>query len=351
MLAVGLAVLAVCGTAAGMGSGPRLPAWVTDPAAAEQAYPRARYFVGQGVCGGASARDVMSREQAEAAAVADIAAVVEVQINDQVEQFDTTTERDGRERVDSVRRQTTRRVVTGLLSGVEVREVVFDPRSLNWHALAVLDRRQAGTGAVAAVERKARQVRENLERETAGPVDRFLALESLESVTEDLERLAVAVALFAPASAGAVRQQVDQAVGAVARERARVREAAAVRLELTGEAADGREALLQAARDALEQAGLSVRPDAAAVCRIGVKVEARVQMGQMRIVAASAGAWFELEEGGRSLLQGEVAADPAHAVRAAQREQAVARAVDGLAPRLRETLSRRLHERSKGAQP
>ena len=190
-----LLLLAGCGSTGGWGQS-RIPGWVTDPAGIEASYPKQRYITGAGVCGAPNSRDVMSRQQAEAAAVADIASLVEVAIDDTIEEQDTSVERNGRLLTQNVRIQTTRRVVTGLLSGVEIKEAYFDERALNWHALAVLDRRQAGRGALEAIAQRIRKGRAVLASEGHGPAQRYLVLRGLDTMLEEMDRLAVAVALL-----------------------------------------------------------------------------------------------------------------------------------------------------------
>ncbi len=56
--------------------------------------------------------------------ISDIASYVEIQINDVIEQYDTTVRKNDKELVQSVTHQQTRREVTGLLGGVDVVELV-----------------------------------------------------------------------------------------------------------------------------------------------------------------------------------------------------------------------------------
>ena len=335
LAAVGLCAL-WCGCAS-TGGRRDLPEWVRDPAALEKSYPRRRYFIGMGVCGGASGADLMSRKQAEATAVADIAAVVEVQINDTVEAYDTSVERNGKLLEQNVRIQTTKRVVTGILSGVEIKHVYFDERSLNWHTVALLDRSKAGAGAAEAVAQRLARGRTVLDGLGAGPISDLIALRRLDRMTTELDRLAVALAIFAPSRKAAATTQIKTFKSAVAAQRETARAAARIRVVMRSDpAAPLPPALRAAAVRALEEVGLNVATDqAAGEFHVTVKTKTVTQVGAMRIFEVSSGATFKLIERGRTVMQGRVPIDPLSASRSNAEHLSRTRSLNRLADRLR----------------
>jgi hypothetical protein len=287
----------------------------------------------------------MSRRQAEATAVADIASVVEVQINDTVEDHDTSVERNGRFLSQNVRIQTTRRVVTGILSGVEIKEVFFDAGSLNWHALAVLDRARAGAGAAEAVTQRLARGRAVLGGLGRGPVSDLVALRRLDRMTTELDRLAVALAIFAPARKAEAKAQIEAFKTDVAARRDDIQPRATVRVVLAGRAGGTLPASLrQAAAKPLTQAGFSVvKGPAAGELRVDVKLKTATQVGAMRIYKVSASASFRLMEQERVLLEGEVPIDALSASRSSSEHLARTRSLDRLAERLRKGIDAMLN--------
>jgi hypothetical protein len=323
-----------------------VPAWVNDAGAIEKAYPRRANFIGLGVCGGAGPTDVMSRKQAESMAVADIASVVEVQINDTIEDHDTSVERNGRLLEQNVRIQTTRRVVTGMLSGVEIKEVFFDTHTLNWHALAVLNRARAGAGAAEAVAQRLAQGRDVLDGLGQGPVQDFVAVRRLGRMMTELDRLAVALAIFAPSRKAAAKQAIEAFQSDVAAQRGAARAGARVHISLRAASAGPIPASLRtAAARALRQAGFTVVDEAGAgELQVEVEVKTATQVGSMRIYEVTSGAAFKLVEKGRVVLEGAVPAGPASASRSSSEELSRTRSLERLAKRLDAGIAAMLNE-------
>ncbi|MDP6630814.1 MAG: hypothetical protein QGH42_07145 [Kiritimatiellia bacterium] len=326
-----------------------MPAWVYRPTAIEKEYPRRKNFVGLGVCGGAGTMDVMSRKQAESMAVADIASVVEVQINDTIEDHDTSVERNGRLLEQSVRIQTTRRVVTGMLSGVEIKEIFFDERTLNWHALAVLNRARAGAGAAEAVAQRLERGRGVLAGLGRGPVQDLVALRGLDRMTTELDRLAVALAIFAPSRKDEAKRAIKLFKKDVAAQRDTAQAGAAVRITMRSHSAKRIPASLRAAASkALRSAGFTVvDSNAAGELKIQVEVETSTQVGSMRIYEVAAGASYALVEKGKIVLEGKLAAGPTSSSRSSSEELSRTRSLDRLAARLEAGVAAMLNEEEK----
>lgn len=335
----------LCGCA-GPGGRRGVPPWVYDPGAIQRAYPRSRYLVGMGVCGGAGGTDVMSRKQAESMAVSDIASMVEVQINDTIEDHDTSVERNGRLLEQNVRIQTTKRVVTGILSGVEIKQVFFDERTLNWHALAVLERARAGAGAAEAVGQRLAAGKAVLQGLGRGPVQDLVALRRLDRVVTELDRLAVARAVFAPARRDETRPQITTFKQDVAARRDAVRSKATVAVDVCSDAdAPLPVALHEAARRALRKAGLRVVDrGGAGTLRIEVAIETATQVGSMTIYDVKAGASLTLTGDGQTVLEKVLAPDATSASRSSSLQRSRRRSLARLAPRLEAGISEMLDE-------
>lgn len=330
---VGAALAAgLCQGCSTPGGGRAAPVWVTDPAAAEATYPRSRYLLGFGACGGAGERDVMGRRQAENNAIADIVATVEVSINDVVEQYDTTVARDDRETVQSVRHQHTRREATGLLSGIEIRGVYFDPRAYTWHAMAVLDRRRARQGALEAVNRRLTDGRTAVAACGARPLRDLLDLLALETTVVDLERLRVAVALFAPSQQTSVASRVEAFKQAWSARLQAARRGVSIQVRMAGDAAPAPD-LTAAVAACLEQAGLPVGSRVSGqVFEIALLEDVRTQHGSVRLQEIRTGASFRLADHDGELLSGRCEPGPETAARARDAETARRHSLKKLAP-------------------
>ena len=310
----------------------KTPAWVVDPLSVRSAYPRSHFIAGFGVSASPDARDVMSRKQAERAALSDIASLVQVEIHDTIEDLDTSVERNGRLLTQSVRIQRTQRVVTGLLSGAEIKEVYFDPRALNWHALAVLDRAAAGRGAVEAIQRRLREGRAVLAAESGGPLARFLALRRLEGGVDDLEQLAMAVAMFAPPLLGSARSDIEAYKARLQLRLADAAPRATVRVVLEGDGLrEGAEAFTAPLVRVLQDAGFRAGGDnAGGVLTVTVSCRDELQVGSARVYRCTAGARFSLLDGDAPLVEGAVPAGDKTASRAGDRAAARRRSLERL---------------------
>ncbi len=322
-----------------------VPAWVVDTGAIEKAYPRRQNFIGMGVCGGAGSTDVMSRKQAESMAVADIASVVEVQINDTIEDHDTSVERNGRLLEQNVRIQTTKRVVTGMLSGVEIKDVFYDERTMNWHALAVLNRARAGAGAAEAVAQRLAQGRGVLAGLGRGPLQDLVALRRLDRMMTELDRLAVALAIFAPSRKGEATQAIEAFKDEVAAQQEKALAGATVRVTMRSESARRLPASLRtAASDALRRAGFKVvDANAAGELQIQVELEVSTQVGSMTIYEVASGASFKLMENGSIIMEGGAAAGPESSSRSGSETLSRTRSLERLASRLEAALGAMLN--------
>ncbi len=336
-------LLSGCASSATRGG---VPAWVQHPDAIELQYPRRHNFIGRGVCGGAGTTDVMSRKQAESMAVADIASVVEVQINDTIEDHDTSVERNGRLLEQSVRIQTTRRVVTGMLSGVEIKEVFFDERTLNWHALAVLNRARAGAGAAEAVAQRLERGRAVLATLGQGPVQDLVALRRLEQMLTELDRLAVALAIFAPSRKAAAKASIEAFKADVSARRDVALSGARVRISMRSVSGSQLpQTLWEAAGQALRHSGFSVVDgEAAGELEVQVEVETSTQVGSMRIYEVSSGASFKLMEKGKALLEGTLPPGPESSSRSGAEQLSRKRSLARLADRLEGGITAMLNE-------
>ncbi len=326
-----------------------VPSWVHDTDAIEEAYPRRKNFIGMGVCGGAGITDIMSRKQAESMAVADIASVVEVKINDTIEDHDTSVERNGRLLEQSVRIQTTKRVVTGMLSGVEIKEVFYDDRTLNWHALAVLNRAKAGAGAAEAVAQRLEEGRKVLARLGGGPVQDLVALRRLDRMITELDRLAVALAIFAPSRKREAKRAIGSFKGDVAAQFESASAGATVRIALRSDSARRIPASLrESASKALRTAGFTVaEANATGELQIRVELETSTQVGSMTIYEVAAGASYKLMEQGKTVLEGNVAAGPASSSRSSSVEASRKRSLGRLAPRLEMGIAAMLNQQEE----
>lgn len=323
-----------------------MPEWVYDTAAIEKQYPRRSNFIGMGVCGGAGTTDIMSRKQAEGMAVADIASVVEVQINDTIEDYDTSVERNGRLLEQSVRIQTTKRVVTGMLSGVEIKRTYYDERALNWHALAVLNRTRAGAGAAEAVAQRLAQGRDVLTGLGRGPVHDLVALRRLDRMITELDRLAVALAIFAPSRKGEAKRQIESFKDDVSAQRDTALAGATLRISLRSASAKRLPASLrEAASKALRRAGFTVvDANAAGELQVQVEVKTSTQVGSMRIYEVASGSSFKLVEKGKTILEGAVPAGPASSSRSSSEQLSRTRSLARLAARLEAGVAAMLNE-------
>ena len=330
--------------AGAMAGGPRAPGWIDDPASLEKQYPRANYFVGFGVCGGAGSRDVMSRQQAEQLAVADIAANVEVRIDDVVERHDTAVERNGKHLSQEVTLHRGTRVVTGLLSGVEIKAVYFDRRALNWHALAVLERGRGGRGAAEAIAQRLARLDAGLASAPPGALAGALALRRLQPMLLELDRLLVAVSLFTPSAHPGLKTSVASRREQVESRLAKALQGLAVHVAVTGDG-DGPppDDVRRAAETVLRERGIGVAPDKGErVLWVEVETEARTQAGAVRVVKAMSAARYRLVEAGVVLQAGSVAATDDTASRASTRAQAIQRSRQKLAVPLAAALAAEL---------
>ena len=334
---------------------PAIPAWVTDPASLEALYPKNRYMTGVGVCPSPNNRDMMSRKKAENAAMSDIASVVEVQINDVVEQHDTDVERGGKLHSQSVRMQNTRRVVTGLLGGVEIKEAFFDSRSLNWYALAVLERGKAGRGVLEAVAQRLEGAQQALSACGRGPLSDLFILQPLRSTATDLDRLVVAVTMFAPAEKDSVKAKVDALSGDLAQRQAQLKGRTSVRIVIRApEGARAPEGTAAAIARVLTARGISVAEKAEAAggqLTVTFTTEASTQVGTMKIFKVAAGGRYELTEGGQKLLEGEVPVDEANAARSNTLQLSQQRSLGKAGEKLVESLAAALDGRLSAEAP
>jgi len=326
-----------------------VPAWVYNTGAIEKQYPRRKNFIGMGVCGGAGTTDFMSRKQAESMAVADIASVVEVQINDTIEDHDTSVERNGRLLEQSVRIQTTKRVVTGMLSGVEIKEAFFDERTLNWHALAVLNRAQAGAGAAEAVAQRLAQGGDVLSGLGRGPVQDLVALRRLDRMITELDRLAVALAIFAPSRKSEAKQAIESFKEDVAAQRETALAGATVRITMRADSAGRLPASFRtAASKALRRAGFTVRDaNAAGELLIRIEVKTSTKVGSMRIYEVASGASFALMERDKTVLEGAVPAGSESSSRSSSEQLSRTRSLERLAARIETGVTAMLNEQEE----
>lgn len=336
---------APCNTHAFWWRKPKAPSWVTDPASVRQTYPQNRYLIGFGVCGGPNTRDVMSRKQAENNAISDIASYVEIQINDVVEQHDATVMRNEKELVQSVTHQQTRREVTGLLSGVEIKEIFFDARALQWHAMAVLERAKAARGALEAVDRRLSKGQGILEQKKL-PLADYLDLRSLGMTVDELERLVIAVALFSPARSDAVKARVEAFKDGLGKRLTAAGKGVAVRVVVTGQGGTAEKALLEDVERLLKEHGIRTGAETSnQVLDVTISIRSETQHGTVRLYNVESGARYVFREGAQELAGGEVEAGDDTASRSDLAERARERSIEKLRSKLTRVVAAELSER------
>ncbi len=297
----------------GFGSGcaglrPAAPSWVADPLLLNRQYPRMRYLVGYGLASGVGPGDILARREAENEAMADIAAAIEVSIHSVTELAETEVVRNGTPFTQTVLHQSTRRAVMGILSGTEIAETYFDPHTLTWHAIALLERSRTDRVVQDKIKARLEDGRRTLAALPGRPLADFLALRKLESRTADLEWLLVAANLFAPQHAAEARARTTAfkldlhgRLGQIGRR---------LRPSLVLTAADGRPVpptLRQALTAFLTDQGLHVSPgDTEPQLRLHLDLQAADETGTVRLVRVWAAASFAFLENGDTLLSGQV---------------------------------------------
>lgn len=330
----------------------KAPAWVADPAQIETMYPGARYLCGLGVSAGASRRDVLGRKEAEKHALADVAANVEVQIKDTLETHDSEVFRNGKSLRQNVTYQTTKRVVRGLLSGTEIKAVFFDRRTMTWHALAVLERAKAGRGGVEAINERLNRAETALARCGQGkPLSDFVALRALEKVEQELDWLGFAVAMFVPSKEALFADRIaafrQNRFERLAQVRAGVRVAVVVR------SSDGQAvppAFVRGIESRLKTFGLPVvGENAAQVFDVVIEIEARDQVGAVRLVSVSSGARYVLRDGNDELVVGRFKPSAATTSRARSLHIARRTSLGKLQALLLDAIGRQLEARMSAA--
>lgn len=347
LMAAGLLSLA-----AGCATTPPAPAWVSDLNAADQLYPKERFFVGRGVVGGAGPADLMSRKQAENNAIVDVASAVEVKIKDVTETHDTEAMRNGKTAgSQSVRYQNTKRTVTGLVGGTEVREVYFDPRSMNWYALAVLERAKAGRATAEAINQRLERGRAVLQAPAEGPLADYFRLKPLDSLADELDRLIVALNVFNPAYLAETRGPVDTFKHDVTTRLDALKPQLSVAVDLAlpdraGAATAWREELTRT----LSARGLTPATGGSRQLEVRVTCNITRQVGAVVIHRAVSGATFTLREGAREIFHAELPADATTEVRAGDAGAAAARSLERLRGNLAQALAEELDKRLQGTE-
>jgi len=334
--------LVLCGPGAwAWGRRAPVPVWVKDPTAVAKTYPLSRYLVGIGVCGGASNRDIVGRQEAEKRARADIAAYVEVQIKDTLEMHDSEVRKNGRSLVQNVTYQTTKRVVSGVLSGTEIKETYYDRRTMTWHALAVLERVKAGRGTMAAVEQRIGKA-EQLFDAMGNPdsLADYVALRGLEGTLRELDWLALAVAMFTPNRKAAVKAGTD----AVKQRCRALLEAAAPRVAVfvAVEADDGTappKEIARALARVLKGVGIpTTEKRGAQRLHVAIALAKDKQVGAVRLTRVTSGCRYTLQDGDHELVRGRIKQGPATSSRASSyqvsRSKSLAKLRDALVVRL-----------------
>jgi len=220
---------------------------------------------------------------------------------------------------------------------VEVKEVFFDERSLNWHALAVLDRTRAGAGASEAVAQRLARGRAVLDGLGQGPIADFMALRQLTQLSSELDRLAVALAMFAPSRKAAAKGQIESLQSDIVKQRMGVQSRATVRVVMHSSAPGALpDVLAEEARQALKEAGFTVvSVGAAGELQVDVEVNTATQVGAMRIYEVTSGAAFKLVEQDRTVAAGTIPIDRSSASRSGAEHLSRGRSLNRLADRLR----------------
>jgi hypothetical protein len=262
--------------------------------------------------------------------------MVEIQIDDVVEDIDTEVVKNGRSLVQNVRLRNTQRRVTGLLSGVEIAEVYFDEDALNWHALAVLDRAQAGRGAVQALSQRLRDGEQMLDETTTSSLADYFKLLAALKPLEEIHRLVMAVRLFAPRQAPALQERVDAYADALQAELATMQQQAVmVVVEPPGADAVVRDWIT----GALAELGLkgSARDEP---WRLSVEVtwQEQRQVGRVRLYESEAGLAYRFVQDKEVILSGSVAPAASIKVRMGSPEKARQRSLERLVDQGREWL-------------
>jgi len=346
LISVAVIFAVFCGCAQIRGGRVAVPAWVSNPVSIEKEYSRNQWYIGFGVCGGASSQDSISRIQAERSAVADIASVVEVQINDTIEDQDTSIERNGKLLVQSVRIRTTKMVVTGILSGIEIKQVFFDKRSMNWHAFALLNRTRAGAGALEAVKQRLERGQAVLDGLGSGPVSDFIAIRRLGVLVTELDRLAVALAIFAPSYKANACAEIDAFKDRVVALYSDAGSRAKVRVVLNSSSDINLPVCLGVAvTKPLMRAGFTVVDYGDfAELRVNVEVNTATQRGSMLVYKVSSGATFELVERERIIADGSVSASNENSSRSGSKTLSRTRSLELLSEQLQMEIDEMLNK-------
>ncbi len=111
------------------------PAWVTGEPAE---YPNGQYLIGRGV--GASEAEAQNRARG------DLATIFEVRVEVTTENRTTVAQSGKKAQVDKLATQQVSAKTDKVLSGVTIAKLWRDPQTMDFHALAVLSRDQAGAG-------------------------------------------------------------------------------------------------------------------------------------------------------------------------------------------------------------
>jgi hypothetical protein len=218
----------------------------------------------------------------------------------------------------------TQRTVTGVLSGAEIKHTFFDAQRLNWHAMAVLERDMAGRGALVSINQRLDRIRPVLAGCGKHPLTDYFRLQAVRDTALELHGLEIAVALFTPDKAPAVRQQIRAVQSRLQQCTAQAEGRIKLHVDVNGLQDGPADALASRLNEALHQAGLqtSDRPGAQNL-HVLVRIRTEKQVGGVTIYKVASGAVYEFKENGSVVATGEITPGNHTAVRAGSEQAAL----------------------------